>query len=144
METKWFEVRIQYNKSLENGMEKKVTEAYMTEALTHSEAEARMIEHIRPYISGEFDIVAVRKAKYAEIFFMDDESADYWYKCKLAFIVLDERTGQEKKTNANILVNASDIRDAIKRLDEGMKSTMSDYVITSVAETPIIEVHKYE
>ena len=144
METKWFEVRIQYNKLLENGMEKKVTEAYMTEALSHSEAEARMIEHICPYIRGEFDIATVRKAKYAEIFFANNESDNCWYKCKLSFIALDERTGQEKKTNVNILVNASDIRDAIKRLDEGMKSTMSDYVITSVAETTIIEVHKYE
>lgn len=73
-----------------------------------------------------------------------EESADRYFKCKLYFITLDEKTGAEKKTSTNILVQAADLRDAVKKLDEGMKGTMADYVIASVSETAIMDVYPYE
>ena len=126
-------------------MNKKVTEPYLVDALSFTEAEARIIEEMTPYISGEFSVADVGRAKFSEIFFAEDDiNASYWYKVKLGFIILDEKTGAEKKTYTNVLVQASDLRDAVKRLDEGMKGCMSDYIIVSVAETPIMDVYPYE
>ena len=141
----WFTCKISYEKTMENGMNKKVTEPYLVDALSFTEAEARIIEEMTPYISGEFSVAAVGRAKFTEIFFADDDiNASYWYKVKLAFITLDEKTGSEKKTFTNVLVQASDLRDAVKRLDSGMKGCMADYIIVSVAETPIMDVYPYE
>ena len=140
----WFTCKISYEKTMENGMDKKVTEPYLVDALSFTEAEARIIEEMTPYVSGEFTVADVSKANYSELFFAEDTSADRWYKVKLAFITLDEKTDAEKKTFTNVLVQAADLRDAVTRLDEGMKGSMADYIIVSVAETPIMDVYPYE
>ena len=141
----WFTCKISYERMMENGMTKKVTEPYLVDALSFTEAEARIIEEMTPYTSGEFSVADVSKARYSEIFFADDDiNASYWYKVKLAFITLDEKTGSEKKTFTNVLVQAPDFRDAVRRLDEGMKGCMADYIIVSVTETPIMDVYPYE
>ena len=141
----WFTCKISYEKTMENGMDKKVTEPYLVDALSFTEAEARIIEEMTPYVSGEFTVAAVAKANYSELFYAEDDiNASYWYKVKLGFITLDEKTGAEKKTYTNVLVQAFDLRDAVKRLDAGMKGSMADYIIVSVAETPIMDVYPYE
>ena len=128
----WFEVKIRYEKVAENGMQKKVTEPYLFDALSFTESEGKCIEEMTPFISGEFTVSDIKRANYSEIFFSEEESADRWFKCKLVFITLDE------------LVQASNLRDAVKKLDEGMKGTMADYQIASVSETPIMDVYPYE
>lgn len=140
----WFLCKIKYEKTMENGQNKKVTEPYLVDALSHTEAEARIIEEMTPYISGEFTIAGIVPAKYSELFFADEEAADRWFKCKLAFLTFDEKSGAEKRTMTNVLVQAADLRDAVKKLDEGMKGSMADYLILSVAETPIMDVYPYE
>ena len=140
----WFLCKIKYEKTMENGLNKKVTEPYLVDALSHTEAEARIIEEMTPYISGEFTVAGIVPAKYSELFFADEEAADRWFKCKLAFLTLDEKSGAEKRTMTNVLVQAADLRDAVKKLDEGMKGSMADYLILSVAETPIMDVYPYE
>ena len=141
----WFLCKITYEKVMENGMNKKVTEPYLVDALSFTEAEARIIEEMTPYVSGEFTVADVSKANYSELFFAEDDiNASYWYKVKLGFITLDEKTDAEKKTFTNVLVQAEDFRDAVRRLDEGMKGSMADYIIVSVAETPIVDVYPYE
>ena len=141
----WFLCKITYEKVMENGMNKKVTEPYLVDALSFTEAEARIIEEMTPYISGGFTVADVSKANYSELFFAEDDiNASYWYKVKLGFITLDEKSEAEKKTFTNVLVQASDLRDAVKRLDSGMKGCMADYIIVSVAETPIMDVYPYE
>lgn len=139
----WFTCKIRYIKTMENGMNKKVTEPYLVDALSFTEAESRIIEEITPYMTGEFVVSGVARANYSELFFSDEESADTWYKCKLYFITLDEKTGIEKKEATNVLVQASDLKDAIKKLDEGMKDTMADYEIAAVSETAIMDVYPY-
>ena len=140
----WFECKIRYEKVLENGMNKKVTEPYLVDALSFTEAEARIIEEITPYISGEFTVADIKRANYSELFFAEEESADRWFKSKLQFITLDEKSGAEKKTSTNVLIQAADLRDAVKKLDEGMKGSMADYIIASMAETAIMDVYPYE
>ena len=117
----WFECKIRYEKVAENGMNKKVTEPYLVDALSFTEAESRIIEEITPFISGEFTVSDIKRANYSELFFCEDDEADKWFKCKLYFITLDEKSGAEKKTATNVLVQAADLKDSIKKLDEGMK-----------------------
>ena len=138
----WFECSIRYEKVAENGMNRKVTEAYLVDALSFTEAEARIIEEMNPYINGVFTVSGVKRAGYRELFPSEEDAADRWFKCKLFFITLDEKSGAEKKTPTTVLVQASDLRDAVKKLDEGMKGTLADYVIGSVAET-IMDVYPY-
>ena len=137
----WFECKIRYEKVMENGMNKKVTEPYLVDALSFTEAEARIIEEISPFISGEFTVADIKRANYSELF--EDETGDRWFRCKLQFVTLDEKSGAEKKTSTNVLVQAGDLREAVKNLDEGMKGTMADYGIASVAETAIMDVYPY-
>lgn len=140
----WFEGKISYKKVAENGMLKKVTEPYLLDALSFTEAEARLIEEMTPFIEEEFTVSGIKKANYSEVFPSDAEEADKWYKCKLMFVTLDEKSGAEKKTATHMLVQASDFRDALKRLDECMKGTMADYEIASITETAIMDVYPYE
>lgn len=141
---KWFECSLKYDKVMENGLEKKVTELYLVDALSITEAEARLIEEMNPFMQGEFQCKGIKEAKYSEIFFSEEESADRYFKCKLIFITLDEKSGKEKTTSTQILVQAADLRDAVGKLDEDMKGTMADYRIASVSETKIMDVYPYE
>ena len=140
----WFECKIRYEKTMENGMVKKVTEPYLVEALSFTEAEARIIEEISPFMTGEYTVADIKRANYSELFPSEEEVADRWFKCKVVFITLDEKSGAEKKTSTLILVQAADLRDAVKKLDKGMEGTMADYQIASVAETTIMDVYRYQ
>ena len=139
----WFECKIRYEKNMENGLVKKVNEPYLVDALSFTEAEARIIEEITPFVTGEFTVSDIKRANYSELFPSDEEAADKWFKCKLVFIMLDEKSGAEKKSSTQVLVQAADLRDAVKKLDEGMKGTMADYEIALVSETPIMDVYPF-
>ena len=129
---------------MEDGLQKKVTEQYTVDALSFTEAEQRITEEMSSYISGAFDITDIKKAPYKEIFFSDEESADRWYKTKLQFIAIDEKTEKEKRSNVNYLVQAGTLNAAVRNIDEVMGGTMIDYVIASVAETQLMDVFEWQ
>jgi hypothetical protein len=137
----WFECKVSYEKILENGMQKKVTEPYLVNALSFTEAEARITEEIRPYITGEYTIVDIKRAHLSEIFF--NENGERFYRIKVFFITLDEKSGAEKKTAVQMLSQASTLKDAIAVLEEGMKGTMADYTIATVTETALMDIFPY-
>ena len=137
----WFECKVSYEKTMENGIVKKVTEPYLVDALSFTEAEARIIEEIKPYISGEFTISDIKRARIAEIFF--NESGDRYYKVKVSFSTLDEKSGAEKKTPVTMLAQASDIQEAKDVLQDGMKGTMADYTIEEIKETKLMDVFPF-
>ena len=140
----WFECKIKYERAMDNGVMKKFNEPYLVDALNFTEAERRIIEEIAPFMAWEFQVSDIKRARYAEIFETSDESADRWFKAKLTFVTLDEKSGKEKKSSHNVLVQCSDLRDAVKRLDEGMKGSMMDYVISSMTETMLMGVFHYK
>ena len=139
----WFVCDIRYEKMMEDGLQKKVKEQYVVDALSFSEAEERIIEEMASYISGEYDVVEIDRAPFKEIFFSDDEMADKWYKAKLQFITIDEKTEKEKKTKVTYLVQAGSFEGARKNIDEVMGGTMIDYRIAAVIETNIMDVFEY-
>lgn len=117
-----------------------MTEPYLVDALSFTEAEARIIEEITPFISGEFKVTAVKRTNIAEIFW--NEAGDRWYKVKVNFITIDEKTAVEKKTANFIMVQAEDFKSAFENFMAGMKGTMSDFEIASITETLIMDVYK--
>lgn len=137
----WFECKVSYDKTLPNGQQKKVTEPYLVDALSFTEAEARIIEEIRPYISGEFVIADIKRAKLSELFFNDN--GDRFFKAKVMFITLDEKSGTEKKTSVQMLAQASSLREALQVVYKGMEETLADYFIASLSETAIMDVFPY-
>ena len=139
----WFLCKIRYEKVIEDGGNKKVTEPYLVDALSFTEAEARIIEEVTPFISGEFTVTDISRAHYSEIFTSEEDSADKWFAGRLAFTTLDEKSGKEKRTYTNVLIQAADIHDAMKKLDEGMKGTMADYSSILLKETAIVDVYPY-
>lgn len=138
----WFECKIKYEKTAEEGKIVKVNEAYLVDALTFSEAEERINKEMEPFISGEFSVANIRRARINEMFF--SENGDKWYRCKVYFISFDEEKGVEKKVAATMMVLANDIKEAWDGLNEGMKGTMADYQVAAITETNIVDVYKYE
>ena len=141
--SEWFECKVQYEKFMENGIQKKVTELYIVEALSFTEAESRIIEDMSVYINGEYEVKDIKKAKYKEIWFSDDTNADRFYQAKIQFITLDEKTKKEKRSNFVYLVQAATLNGAIKGIDEFMGGTMSDYASVEAKETKILDVIEY-
>ena len=125
-------------------MQKKVTETYVVDALSFTEAEQRIMEEMSSYISGEFDVADIKRAPYKEIFFSDADNDDKWYKAKLQFITIDEKTDKEKRSNVVYLVQAGTLNGAVRSLDEVMGGTMIDYVIAAVNETTLMDVFEYK
>ena len=140
----WFECKIRYEKTMEDGLQKKVTEQYVVDGLSFSEAEQRIIEEMSAYISGEYEITDVKKAPYKEVFFDDAEMSDRYYKAKLQFITIDEKTNKEKRSNVTYLVQAATLDGAVKNINEVMDGTMIDYEKSNIAETKIIDVFEYK
>lgn len=143
MNNEWFECKVRFDKTMETGLLKKVTETYMVDALSFTEAERRFIEEMTPYISGEFTVTDIKRSRLSDLFESQDSAADRWFKAKVAYITLDETSGAEKRTNQFILVQATDFRDAVKNLDRGMEGTLGDWVIVSITETAIMDVFHY-
>lgn len=136
----WFECRIRHEKTTENGYVKKVTESYLVDALSFTEAEARIIEEMAPSISGEFTVSDIKRVNYNEI--ICDNESDTWFRCKVNFVTLNEKTGKEKKNPCYILVQGASIEDANKRLNENLRASITDYEIVTIQETNIFEVYR--
>ena len=136
----YFEVKVKYDKTQEDGMQKKVTETYLVDALSFSECEDRIIDEMKVYISGEFEVNAIQKAKYNELVESVDTSADKWYKCKLLFITLDEKTEKEKKSAVHYLVQGSSLENAKNNMVKFMSTSSIDYEFVEIKETPIMDV----
>lgn len=140
----WFECKVKYEKTQEDGTEKPVLEAYTVDALSFTEAEARILDEMSVYVSGELKIVNIDPAKYGEIFFSDIDDDDLWFKAKLAFITIDEKTQKEKRSYNNFLVQAKSLERARRYVDTVMGNTMIDYEIKSLIKTKIMDVFEHD
>ena len=141
---KWFETIVRYDKTMESGEVKKVNETYVVDAITFGEAEKNITKELDSYIAGDFDIKNINPAPYSEIFFSDKDTDDKYYRVKLAFITIDEKTEKEKKSKVTYLVQANSLEQARKNTEEVMNGTMIDYEFVSVTETKILDVFEKE
>lgn len=134
----YFQTNIRYEKTLETGTQAKVTESYLVSAMSFTEAEARTIEEMTPFIIGEFEVSAAKKMNISELFV--DPHGDKWYIAKVMFITLDEKSGAEKRSASRMLIQASDFQSAVKNLEAGMKGTMAVWEIHTIQESKIVDV----
>ncbi|HBH47408.1 MAG TPA: phage tail protein [Bacteroidales bacterium] len=137
----WFECKVKYQKMDQNGKEKVVTEPYLIDAVSFTEAESRIHKELEPYISGEFNVTNIKIANFSEL--IPDEAGDRWFKCKVTFITLDEEKGVERKSNTYMLVQANNVKEAYDNLESAMTGGVSDFSIPNIAESPIMDVFPY-
>lgn len=137
----WFDIKVRYSMISENGAEKKVSESYLVDAISFTEAEARINKELEAYLSDEFQIMNMKRANYTDL--LEDETGDKYYKAKVVFVTLDEDKGREKKTANYILVQAKDLEGALSNLKTGFRDMTIDWDACAMTETPIMDVYKY-
>ncbi len=137
-----FECKVKYEKIDEqSGKQKKVSETYLIDAVSFTEAESRIYKEMEMMIRGEFVVTNIRKANYTEIF--DNEDGDRWFKSKISFASVDENSGKEKKVSNQLLVMANDVKDAFDKIHEGMNGMTVDFDINAISESPILDFFPY-
>lgn len=136
----WFECTVSYEKVQENGTQKRITEKYVVEALSFTEAEANITNQIVNCVSGELKVKGIVPAQYSEIFFSDAASDGYWFKVKVKFITIDEKTSKEKYTNVVYLVQGEDISSAKANIEKELNKSIADCNLSGISETKIIDV----
>lgn len=138
----WFECKVTFDRTAEDGTIKKVTEPYLVDALSFTEAEARIIKECQPFATGEFTVASVRRCKIAEMVYF--EEGDKWYRCRVNYVSVDMEKQVEKRIAQTMMVQASDLQQAVGVLVKSMEGLPSDYEIASVTQTNILDVFKYE
>lgn len=136
-----YQVKVKYDKMQDNGCVKPVTDTYIVDALSFTEAEARTVEYVQPYISGEFTVTDIKRVKIAELW-EAPAGGDYWFEAQLEFITIDEKTASEKRTKNRVLVQADNLQQAMQAVADNMKNSMADYEAASLKKTPIVEYIK--
>ena len=139
-----YECGIRYERTMPNGMSKKVTELYLVDACSFAEAEGRITKEMEPYISGDFDVVTIKRTNYSEIVENCADSADKWFKAKLMLVTFDEKTDKKKKQAVYFIVKASDINDAHTVVFQHMHTSSVDYDIATLDETMIMDIFRYK
>ncbi|SKB59333.1 DUF4494 domain-containing protein [Alkalitalea saponilacus] len=138
----WFECKVKYIKIDETtGKEKKVSEPYLVDAVSFTEAESRIHKELEQMIRGEFHVTNIRKADYSDIF--PNDNADRWYKCKVAYVSIDENAGKEKKVSSQMLVMGNDLKEAYENLMDSLSGMTVDFEVTAIVESPIMDVFPY-
>lgn len=141
----WFECRVSYERQADSVGMKKVSESYLVDALSFTEAEERIIKEVRPFVSvGELEVVNIRRARIAELFLNDEAEDDRYFRAKVNFITVDEKSGSEKKTSATMIVKSDSLPNAVTELKAQLDSQMASYEIASVTDTQILDVFQYE
>ena len=141
MSVTWYECKVKYKKTHETGEQKVTTDTYLLDAVSYTEAEARITEEMKTYTEEDFRIMNIKVANFSEVH--PFENSDRWFKSKVSLIALDEESGKEKKTNIYLLVQANDVKEAFENSAKVMADTMGDYTIPSITESPILDVFPY-
>ena len=141
MSVTWYECKVKYRKTHETGEQKITTDTYLLDAVSYTEAEARMTEEMKTFTNEDFRIMNIKVANFSEVHPFDN--SDRWFKSKVSLVALDEESGKERKTNIYLLVQANDVKEAFENTTKAMDTTMGDYTIPSITESPILDVFPY-
>ena len=141
----WFECKVSYERQADSMGMKKVSESYLVDALSFTEAEKRIIKEVRPFVSvGELEVVNIRRARIAELFLNEEAEDDRYFRAKVNFITVDEKSGSGKKTSATMIVKSDSLPNAVTELKAQLDSQMDSYEIAAVTDTQILDVFQYE
>jgi hypothetical protein len=137
----WFECKVKFQKTIADGESKIVSEVYLVDAVSFTDAETRVHKELEPFISGDFHVTNIKISKLMDL--LPFEGGDRWYRCRVAFIRIDEEKGMERRSNSYMLVQASNLKEAYELLDKDLKTTMNDYEISGIQESPVMDVFPY-
>ena len=141
----WFECKVSYERQADSMGMKKVSESYLVDALSFTEAEERIIQEIRPFVSvGDLEVVNIRRARIAELFLSEVPEEDKYYRAKVNFITVDEKSGSEKKTAAQMIVKSDSLINAVTTLEAELEKASGNHEIASITDTQILDVFRYE
>ena len=143
MTSNWFEAKVKYVKVTDEGKEKKVTETYLFDAVSYTEAESRTLESLREMVQGDFYIAGLKKSNITELVESNDGTDDKWYKAKVAIIDADQLTGKEKRANQYFLVAGATIEAALTNLQKSLSTYVVPWEVVSLADTTIMDVFPY-
>lgn len=138
----WFECKVKYQKIDDNGRERNVTESYLLDAVSFTDAEARIIAELQTMVRGEFTVTDIKKSKISEVF--PFEVGEWWYRATINLVTIDEEAGKEKKLRVFYLIQADDIEQSLQRLQESLSFLVVPYVTTSIAVSNIVDVFPYK
>ena len=141
MSVVWYECKVKYRKTHETGESKVTTETYLLDAVSYTEAEARITEEMKTYTSEEFMITNIKVANLSEVH--PFENSDRWFKSKVSLISYDDESGKERKSNLYMLIQANDVKQAYENTEQALQETMGDYSIPAITESPILDVFPY-
>lgn len=134
-----FEVKVKYQKiDQKSGKEITAKEPYLVSAVSFGDAEEQIFRQLEIFIPGEIEIVGISIANYSDV--LNQLVGDKWYKGKIQFISIDEAAGREKKVTNMMLLPANSVEDANERIKESLQSMIVDYEISSIVESPIVDV----
>lgn len=141
--SKWFDIRIKYDKVDErSGKDKTVSESYLVDAVSFTEAEARSLEEIGATIGkSDFEIKNITPVVVEDVY--DYEDGENWYKCTVVFTDVDEKSCKEKRTEFNFFVFASGTENAQQRIEEKQKDVLIPWEVTLVKVTKVIDIFPY-
>jgi hypothetical protein len=138
----WFLCRVKYAKENEQGLLKNVSEQYLVDAVSFTEAEARIYDMLGSVIRGDFQVTNISKSNIVDVFFYED--IDVWYKCKVSYVVADADSGKEKKITQYMLISAHHVKEAYDRIHESLNNMLVSFNVPDITESPIIEIFPYE
>ena len=138
----WFECKVKYNKTLQSGKEQLVTENFLLDAVSFTDAETRMMRQMQEMVRGEFNVTDIKKSRIGEVFPYD--TGEWWFKATINLVTIDEEAGKEKKMRTYYLIMADDIKEALQRLDESLSYLVIPYVVSALAVSTIVDVFPYE
>jgi len=137
----WFECKVKYVKIDDDGRERKVSEVYLVDAVTFTDAETRIIQQMGTMVRGEFIVDNIKKSNIVEIY--PHDNGEWWFKARIGIVTIDEKAGKEKKINNYFLVAADDIKQALQRLEEGLSYILVPYQTNSLAVCNIVDIFPY-
>lgn len=143
MHANWFEAKVKYVKVGEDGREKKVSELYLLDAVSYTEAESRITEKLREMIKGDFFIVGLKKSNITELVESNDGNDDKWFRSTVAIVDVDQISGKEKKSKQYYLVAGADINSALANLQKSLSTYVVPFEIPSVKDTNFVDVFPY-
>jgi len=137
----WFKCVVKYVKIDADGRERKVSEAYLVDAVSYTDAEARITKQCSEMIRGEFAVKQITQTNIVEIF--QNPNGEWFFIGKISIITIDEKAGKEKKINESFLIAANDLKGAVKALEDGLSYILVPFNIIAISVSNIVDVFPY-
>lgn len=134
----WYNCKVKFTKETDDGFLKQVSENYLVDAVSYTDAESRIYAIMEDYVRGEFSVASIAKTNLSEVINYEDE--ENWYKCKVTYSTVDADKGKEVKVTSYMLVSAAQVKQAFERIEDNLSSMLVPFDIPAINLTNFVEV----